>query len=77
MMSFRLIRAWYEIAISAQRLKAQDLFKNIGRDRHPPFAAFRKKVLLGAINNANAAVVDPMSAGVHDFNVAEPQTRKK
>ena len=68
---------WHEIAVSAQRLKTEYFFHNVGCDRHPSFTTFREKILLGTINDANAAVVYPMSPGIHDFNIAEPKTRKK
>src|SRR5262245_60287000 len=77
MVAFGPICAWNKIAVGAQWLKAQDLLKNVRGDRHPPLTSFWKKILLGAINDANTSVADPMRAGIYDFDIAEPQTRKQ
>jgi hypothetical protein len=67
---FSPICAWHEVAISAERLEPKYFLENIWSNRHPTFTAFRKKVFFGPIHNSYAAVVNPVRARVHDFDVS-------
>ena len=74
--AFRLISAGHEIPIGRHRLEAQYLGEDVGRDGHPAFATFRKKVLLRPIYDADNATTNPMCAGIENFDISKSQPRK-